>query len=199
MFSVIQLPGSNDDRDLRFALKAVLGAEARLVWHKEPSCPPARARCCVPGGFSYGDYLRCGAMARFSPIMARGDALRRRGRARARHLQRLPDPVRGGPAARRAACATATSTSCASSCTCASRRGARRSPRARGRAACCGCRSSTARAPTTRRPSSSPSSRRNGQVVLRYVRRARAARRPAANPNGSLANIAGIAQRRAAT
>ena len=70
MFSVIQLPGSNDDRDLRFALKSVLGAEARLVWHKEPALPADTTAVLVPGGFSYGDYLRCGAMARFSPIMA---------------------------------------------------------------------------------------------------------------------------------
>ena len=70
MFSVLQFPGSNDDRDLRFAMKAVLGADARLVWHKEAALPTDTAAVLVPGGFSYGDYLRCGAMARFSPIMA---------------------------------------------------------------------------------------------------------------------------------
>ncbi|MGH7338575.1 MAG: phosphoribosylformylglycinamidine synthase subunit PurQ, partial [Myxococcota bacterium] len=70
MFSVLQFPGSNDDRDLRFAMKAVLGAEARLVWHKDAGLPADTAAVLVPGGFSYGDYLRCGAMARFSPIMA---------------------------------------------------------------------------------------------------------------------------------
>jgi phosphoribosylformylglycinamidine synthase len=70
MFSVIQLPGSLDDRDLRFALKSGLGAEVRLVWHKEPALPADTAAVLVPGGFSYGDYLRAGAMARFSPIMA---------------------------------------------------------------------------------------------------------------------------------
>ena len=70
MFSVLQFPGSNDDRDLRFAMKAVLGAEARLVWHKDAALPADTAAVLVPGGFSYGDYLRCGAMARFSPIMA---------------------------------------------------------------------------------------------------------------------------------
>jgi phosphoribosylformylglycinamidine synthase subunit PurQ / glutaminase len=70
MFSVIQLPGSNDDRDLRFAMKSVLGCESRLIWHKETRLPAGTAAVLVPGGFSYGDYLRCGAMARFSPIMA---------------------------------------------------------------------------------------------------------------------------------
>ena len=70
MFSVLQFPGSNDDRDLRFAMKAVLGADACLVWHKDAALPADTAAVLVPGGFSYGDYLRCGAMARFSPIMA---------------------------------------------------------------------------------------------------------------------------------
>lgn len=69
MFSVVQFPGSNDDRDMRFALKCVLGAEAQLVWHKEAELLPGTRAVLLPGGFSYGDYLRCGAMARFSPIM----------------------------------------------------------------------------------------------------------------------------------
>ena len=69
MFAVIQFPGSNDDRDARFALKSALGAEASLVWHKDRELPPGTNGVLLPGGFSYGDYLRCGAMARFSPIM----------------------------------------------------------------------------------------------------------------------------------
>jgi phosphoribosylformylglycinamidine synthase len=70
LFSVIQFPGSNDDRDMRFAMKAVLGAEARLVWHKDSELPAGTSAVLCPGGFSYGDYLRCGAMAQYSPIMA---------------------------------------------------------------------------------------------------------------------------------
>jgi phosphoribosylformylglycinamidine synthase len=70
VFAVIQFPGSNDDRDMQFALKAVLGAPAALVWHKTPELPADTQGVLLPGGFSYGDYLRCGAMARFSPIMA---------------------------------------------------------------------------------------------------------------------------------
>lgn len=70
MFAVIQFPGSNDDRDMRFALKSALGADARLVWHKEAELPAGTRAVLLPGGFSYGDYLRCGAMARFSPVMA---------------------------------------------------------------------------------------------------------------------------------
>jgi phosphoribosylformylglycinamidine synthase len=70
LFSVIQFPGSNDDRDMRFAMKAVLGAEAHLVWHKDSELPTGTSAVLCPGGFSYGDYLRCGAMAQYSPIMA---------------------------------------------------------------------------------------------------------------------------------
>jgi phosphoribosylformylglycinamidine synthase I len=70
VFAVVQFPGSNDDRDLVFALKAVLGADARLLWHQEPELPSGTEAVLLPGGFSYGDYLRCGAMARFSPVMA---------------------------------------------------------------------------------------------------------------------------------
>ena len=70
MFAVVQFPGSNDDRDMVFAFKSVLGAEAQLVWHKEPELPAGTRAVLCPGGFSYGDYLRCGAMAHYSPVMA---------------------------------------------------------------------------------------------------------------------------------
>ena len=64
---VIVFPGSNDDRDAAWALGA-LGAEAVLVWHAEDALPQLDA-VVLPGGFSYGDYLRAGAIARFSPAM----------------------------------------------------------------------------------------------------------------------------------
>jgi phosphoribosylformylglycinamidine synthase len=70
VFAVIQLPGSLDDRDLRFALKSVLGAPAELVWHEQRELPPGTRGVLIPGGFSYGDYLRAGAMASFAPVMA---------------------------------------------------------------------------------------------------------------------------------
>jgi phosphoribosylformylglycinamidine synthase len=70
VFSVIQLPGSNDDRDLRFALKSVLGAPAQLVWHEQSELPAQTRAVLIPGGFSYGDYLRAGAMAQYSRVMA---------------------------------------------------------------------------------------------------------------------------------
>lgn len=70
MFSVIQLPGSNDDRDMRYAMKSVLGCESRLVWHKDAELPAGTSAVLLPGGFSYGDYLRAGAMAAYSPVVA---------------------------------------------------------------------------------------------------------------------------------
>jgi phosphoribosylformylglycinamidine synthase subunit PurQ / glutaminase len=67
--AVVVFPGSNDDRDVQLALER-LGAEAPRVWHTENELPEGTAAVVLPGGFSYGDYLRCGAIARFSPIMA---------------------------------------------------------------------------------------------------------------------------------
>ena len=64
---VVTFPGSNDDRDATWALRA-LGAEPVPVWHADPALPELAA-VVLPGGFSYGDYLRCGAIARFSPAM----------------------------------------------------------------------------------------------------------------------------------
>jgi phosphoribosylformylglycinamidine synthase len=66
-FAVLQFPASNCDQDAVHALR-LLGHSARLVWHKDASLGDADA-VVVPGGFSYGDYLRCGAIARFSPVM----------------------------------------------------------------------------------------------------------------------------------
>jgi phosphoribosylformylglycinamidine synthase subunit PurQ / glutaminase len=64
---VLVFPGSQDDRDAAWALGA-LGAEPVMVWHSEEALPALDA-VVLPGGFSYGDYLRCGAIARFSPAM----------------------------------------------------------------------------------------------------------------------------------
>jgi phosphoribosylformylglycinamidine synthase len=65
---VVVFPGSNCDHDAYHVVKHVLGQEARFVWHKEASLGDADA-VVLPGGFAYGDYLRTGAVARFSPIM----------------------------------------------------------------------------------------------------------------------------------
>src|SRR5205807_1484361 len=64
---VVTFPGSNDDRDAAWALRA-LGAEPVPVWHADPALPELTA-VVLPGGFSYGDYLRCGAIARFAPAL----------------------------------------------------------------------------------------------------------------------------------
>jgi phosphoribosylformylglycinamidine synthase I len=66
--AVLVFPGSNDDRDAALALDR-LGAEPTRVWHAERELPAVGA-VVLPGGFSYGDYLRCGAIARFAPVMA---------------------------------------------------------------------------------------------------------------------------------
>jgi phosphoribosylformylglycinamidine synthase len=65
---VVQFPGSQDDRDAVWALSA-LDAEAFLIWHAETELPDVDG-VVLPGGFSYGDYLRCGAIARFAPAMS---------------------------------------------------------------------------------------------------------------------------------
>ena len=67
-FAVLQFPASNCDQDALHVVKNVLGHSARLLWHKEHSLAGLDA-VIIPGGFSYGDYLRTGAIARFSPIM----------------------------------------------------------------------------------------------------------------------------------
>ncbi len=65
---VIVFPGSNCDYDCFYVMKKVFGVTVEYVWHKESSLGDADF-VIIPGGFSYGDYLRCGSIARFSPIM----------------------------------------------------------------------------------------------------------------------------------
>ena len=65
---MIVFPGSNDDRDAQLALER-LGADSPRVWHTDETLPPETSAVVLPGGFSYGDYLRCGAIARFSPVL----------------------------------------------------------------------------------------------------------------------------------
>jgi phosphoribosylformylglycinamidine synthase subunit PurQ / glutaminase len=67
-FAILQFPASNCDQDAVHVLKNVLGQSASLLWHKDTSVGEADA-VIIPGGFSYGDYLRTGAIARFSPVM----------------------------------------------------------------------------------------------------------------------------------
>ena len=67
--AVIVFPGSNCDRDMAVAIREVSGAEPAMIWHRETELPEGLDFVAVPGGFSYGDYLRSGAMAARSPIM----------------------------------------------------------------------------------------------------------------------------------
>jgi len=71
--AVLVFPGINRDRDMARALKLISGAEPAMVWHTETSLPAGTDLVVVPGGFSYGDYLRCGAIAARAPVM---DAVR---------------------------------------------------------------------------------------------------------------------------
>jgi phosphoribosylformylglycinamidine synthase len=70
-FGVVVFPGSNCDRDMYDALHYDLGQEVTMLWHKNKDLSQFNTEDCIilPGGFSYGDYLRCGAIARFSPLM----------------------------------------------------------------------------------------------------------------------------------
>jgi phosphoribosylformylglycinamidine synthase len=65
---VVVFPGSNCDRDVRWALEGCLGVPTRFLWHEERNLVGLDA-VVIPGGFSYGDYLRCGAIARFAPLL----------------------------------------------------------------------------------------------------------------------------------
>ncbi len=65
---IVVFPGSNCDRDVRWALEGCLGLETRFLWHEERDLGGLDA-VVLPGGFSYGDYLRCGAIARFAPVL----------------------------------------------------------------------------------------------------------------------------------
>ena len=102
-FGVVRFPGTCDDIDALHAAERV--GDATLLWHADRDLKGVDA-VVVPGGFSYGDYLRAGAIARFAPVMEEVADVRPRRRSRARDLQRLPGPVRGGAAPRRAAART---------------------------------------------------------------------------------------------
>ncbi|MDD3836527.1 MAG: phosphoribosylformylglycinamidine synthase subunit PurQ [Phenylobacterium sp.] len=77
--AVIVFPGSNCDRDCKVAVERSTGAKVEMVWHGETELPKGLDLIVLPGGFSYGDYLRCGAMAALSPVMAEVKAAAERG------------------------------------------------------------------------------------------------------------------------
>src|ERR1700741_4454570 len=67
--AILVFPGINRERDMARALRLISGREPAMVWHAETALPPGTDLVVVPGGFSYGDYLRCGAIAARAPIM----------------------------------------------------------------------------------------------------------------------------------
>lgn len=69
MITILQFPGTNCEKDMQYAYAEKLNQEVAILWHKEKSLPKNTKLVVIPGGFSYGDYLRSGAIARFSPIM----------------------------------------------------------------------------------------------------------------------------------
>jgi len=77
--AVLVFPGSNCDRDCKVAIERSTGAAVEMVWHAETALPAGLDLIVLPGGFSYGDYLRCGAMAALSPVMTEVKAAAERG------------------------------------------------------------------------------------------------------------------------
>ena len=167
-FAVIVFPGSNCDHDAYHAATAVLGQQAELVWHKDTSLKGADV-VILPGGFAHGDYLRTGAMARFSPIMREVQAFADRGGPVIGICNGFQVLLEAGllPGAMlrnkglKYRCEhvhvrveqTDTPFTC----------GATR------RVRCCAFRSATAKATTTRRPTSIERLEANRQVIFRYT------------------------------
>jgi phosphoribosylformylglycinamidine (FGAM) synthase-like amidotransferase family enzyme len=98
--AVITFPGSNCDRDMAVALEQVCGGQVHRVWHGDADLPEGLDFIALPGGFSYGDYLRSGAMAARSPIMQAVIAAASRGVPVLGGVQRVPGPDRKRAAAR---------------------------------------------------------------------------------------------------
>ena len=193
-WGVVRFPGSLDDGDALYALRSVLGQDAAMLWHKDETL--GGADCVVlPGGFSYGDYLRCGAIARFSPIMKSVTRFAADGGLVHRHLQWLSDSVRSSSAARRAD---------AQSIALFHLRFHQRARRERANAVYAAPRApgEILRLPIKHGEGCyvAPAEElaqmeERGQVVLRYVDDA-GIESDAANPNGSMRSIAGVANDR---
>ena len=83
--AVIVFPGSNCDRDIAVALETITGVKPAMVWHGESELPAGIGLIALPGGFSYGDYLRCGAIAARSPIAGAVVEAAERGTAQDKH------------------------------------------------------------------------------------------------------------------
>ena len=189
---VVVFPGSNCDRDTVHALD-LAGAEPVVLWHEQASLDGVAA-VILPGGFAYGDYLRAGVIARFSPVMRAVARLRRRRRARPRDLQRLPGPGRGRARARRAAAQPRRSGSPAGRSRSRLSGSTRRSPTPSTSAGRCGCRSPMARAATT--PTRRRSTRSSATARCSSATWTRRARPPDPNDPGEPERLAAGDRRR---
>ena len=183
---VVTFPGSLDDVDAQRAVRA-RPAASRSRSGTATTTSRASTRSSCPGGFSYGDYLRCGAIARFAPVMTEVVAAAEPGHAGARHLQRLPDPLRVPPAARRADPQRPPQVRLPRPAAAHRERPHRRGPRRTTRAPRSPSCSRTARAATSPTTPTLDRLEGEGRVVARYLD---------VNPNGSLRDIAGITNER---
>ena len=104
-FGVVVFPGSNCDRDMIGALRNDMGQEVTELWHKDKDLGMFTTDDCIvlPGGFSFGDYLRCGAIAKFSPMMQAVIEFANKGGKVLGCMQRISDTLRKRAAARRTA------------------------------------------------------------------------------------------------
>ena len=139
-FGVVVFPGSNCDHDAYYALGEVLHQPVEFLWHQSEQVKGFDA-IILPGGFSYGDYLRTGAIARFSPVMRAVEQFARAGGLVLGICNGFQILVRSGPAARRAARATPGCALSAGRFTSASKPRTRRSPPPPSPGKCCKFRS----------------------------------------------------------
>ena len=182
-FGVIRFPGSCDETDAVLACERVPGASATLLWHGDKDLQGVEA-VVVPGGFSYGDYLRVGAIARFSPVMESVIAFSREGGLVLGICNGFQVLVRGGPACPARCCRTSTCASSAARSTSRSQRAAMpfMADCAAGEHLSIPVKHTTGRyyAP----PEDLERLEAHGQILLRYA--------SGANPNGSSNDIAGV-------
>ena len=101
-FGVVIFPGSNCDHDCYYAIESVIGKPVEFIWHQDTSVNGFDA-IILPGGFAYGDYLRTGALAKFSPVMKAIGDFANKGGLVYRHLQWISDSDRSRTATRSAA------------------------------------------------------------------------------------------------
>ena len=188
-FGVVVFPGTWSDGDCYHVLKNVLHQSVDYVWHRDTDL--SEYDCVVlPGGFSYGDYLRAGAIARFSPVMRAVSRFAEEGKpvlGICNGFQILCEPASfPGPLF-----VTNTCSSVATGSTCGSRARRPRSPTPLPPHRCFASRSPTARAATTPAQDTIAEMEARGGVIFRYCSEDGEITDDA-NPNGSVANIAGI-------